>query len=116
MISLSSFSTVILLLIEPLFKFTKGPNSLLLVLVFCADYAPNTMLHAVDPLTAILASVRISVSSLTVLLIVPVIAFITSAVLPHIVTKAMHHARLEAALEVATISPLEATFAIHLVI
>ena len=74
------------------------------------------MLHAVDPLTAILASVRISVRSLTVLLIVPVIAFITSAVLPHIVAKAMHHARLEAALEVATISPLETTFAIHLVI
>ena len=49
------------------------------------------------------------------LLIISVVAFIFSAVLPHIVTKAMHNAVLELALEVAAIGPLEATLSAHLI-
>ena len=43
-------------------------------------------------------------------------AFVLTAVLPHVVAEAMHHAVLEAALEVAAIGPLESAVATHFVV
>lgn len=50
------------------------------------------------------------------LLVVSVIALVFSTILPHVVAKAVHHTILEAALEEASVSPLEAPIAAHLVI
>ena len=74
------------------------------------------MLHAIVPLAAVLAAVRVSVRALAMLLVVAVVAFVSAAVLPHVDAVAMHDAVLEGALEVAAVRPLEAAEPTHLVL
>ena len=50
------------------------------------------------------------------LLVKSIVAFVFTAILPDIVSVAVHHAILEATLEVAAIGPLEASSAAHFII
>ena len=95
--------------------FTVGPDSLLLAQRLCIDDIAHTMLHAVDPLAPILATVRVRVRPISMLFIEPIIALILTAVLPHISPVSMHHAILERPLKVSTVGPLEASIATHLI-
>ena len=102
--------------VKPLLKLSKGPDTFLFVGAFCTDDAAHAVLHAVDPFAAILASVGVCVGALTVLLVKSIVAFVFAAILPDIMPVAVHHAILEATLEVAAIGPLEASCAAHFVI
>ena len=74
------------------------------------------MLHAVDPLTAILGAVGVRVCAVTVLLIELIFTLVLTPILPDIVTIPVHHAILELALKIASVGPLEASVAAHLVV
>ena len=74
------------------------------------------MLHAVDPLTAVLAAIGISVCALPMLLIELIVTFVLSAVLPHIRPEAMHDPVLERALEVPPVGPLEGPISTHFIV
>ena len=52
---------------------------------------------------------------MTMLLIELVLAFVLTTILPHIVSVTVHHTVLELSLEVAAVSPLEATKAAHFI-
>jgi len=54
---------------EPLLKFAECPNTFFLVFTLSTNDEANTMLHAVYPLTTILTTIRIGVSSEAVLLV-----------------------------------------------
>jgi hypothetical protein len=99
-----------------LFEFTKGPDAFPFVSGLGINDAPNAVLHSVDPLTTVLAAIRVGVSAFAVLLVKSVVALIHAAVLPHIVTKTVHNSVLKRALEVTTIGPLKAAMTAHLVI
>ena len=43
--------------VKPLLELSEGPDTFLFVGAFCADDAAHAMLHAVDPLAAIFATV-----------------------------------------------------------
>mmetsp|Transcript_31300 Transcript_31300/g.38721 ORF Transcript_31300/g.38721 Transcript_31300/m.38721 type:complete len:295 (-) Transcript_31300:319-1203(-) len=102
--------------VQPLFEFAKRPDTLLFVGALCADDAANAVLHAIDPLSAILAPIRVGVRPLSMLFVKSVIAFVLAAILPDVVAVAVHDATLEATLEVAPVGPLEAASAAHLVV
>ena len=74
------------------------------------------MLHAINPLSSVLAAVRVRVGALPVLLIESVFTFVSSAVLPNIVSFTVHDTILESTLEVATISPLKCSISAHLIV
>ena len=74
------------------------------------------MLHAVNPLSTIFASIRVGVGSLTMFLVETIVAFIFASILPNIMSMAMHDTILEATLEIAAISPLEASCATHFIV
>lgn len=74
------------------------------------------MLHAVDPLAAVLAAVGVGVGTLAVLLVKLVVALVLATVLPDVVAMPVHHSVLKASLEVAPISPLEGSISTHLVV
>lgn len=74
------------------------------------------MLHSVNPLAAILTSIGVSVYTFAMLLVESVIALIFAAVLPYILTVAMHNTILEATLKISTISPLETASSTHLIV
>ena len=50
------------------------------------------------------------------LLVVAIVPFVSSTVLPHINAVAVHHSILERALEVSAVGPLKASIAAHLVL
>ena len=102
--------------VKPLFELSKGPDTFLFVSALCADDAAYAVLHAVDPLAPIFTTVWVSVGTLTVLLVKSIVAFVFTAILPDIVSVAVHYTILEAALEVAAIGPLEASCAAHFII
>ena len=103
-------------ILEPLLELTVGPDALALVGRLRIDDATDSVLHAVHPLASVLAPVRVSVGAFSMLLVKLVVSFVLAAVLPDIVTVAVHHSVLERTLEVASIGPLERTVAAHLVI
>ena len=74
------------------------------------------MLHAIVPLTPILASVGVSVGALSMLLVVAIVSFVAATVLPHVDAVPMHDSVLERSLEVAAVCPLETPVAAHLVL
>lgn len=74
------------------------------------------MLHAIVPIASIFAAIGVSVGAFSMFLVVAIMTFISATVLPHVDTMSMHHAILEGSLEVATISPLKAPVAAHLVL
>ena len=74
------------------------------------------MLHAINPFTAILATVRVGVGSRAMLFVELVAALVFAAILPNVVSITMHHSILEATLEVATIGPLETPITAHLIV
>ena len=98
-----------------MFNFAKRPDSSLLEITFRAYDTSYAVLHSIDPLAAIFAPVRVRVYSFTVLLIESVMALVFAAILPDVVTEAMHDTGLEAASEEAAIGPLEAAFAAHFI-
>ena len=100
----------------PFLQFTEFPNASFLLLLICIDYASVAVLHAIDPFTAVLTAIRISVCSLSMLLIELIVAFVLSAILPHIGPKSMHHAVLERPLEVPPVSPLEGPISTHFIV
>ena len=74
------------------------------------------MLCTVFPLSSILASIWVCICPFSVLLIHTIIAFISSAVLPHVVTVAMHDTVLEHPFEVSSVRPFEISKSTHLII
>lgn len=99
-----------------MFEFASCPDALLLVCAFSIDDKPDAMLRTIYPLASITASIRISVRSGAVLFVESIFTLVFPAVLPYVVTIAVHDSVLEAALEVSAISPLEASVTAHLVI
>ena len=97
-------------------EFAKGPDALPLIGRLRVNDTANAMLHSVFPLAPVLASIRVGVHALTMLLIESIVTFVPAPVLPDIVAIAVHDASLELPLEVATISPLEATVSTHFVV
>ena len=89
--------------LQPLFELAESPDAFLLIGRLGINDAADAMLHAIDPLAAVLATVRVGVHALAVLLIKLVVPLILPAVLPHIIAIPVHHAVLEAALKVAAI-------------
>ena len=108
--------SLILIRVQPLLEFAEGPNTFLFVRALCADDAAHTVLHAVDPLAAVLASVRVCIRALSMLFVESIVAFVFATILPDVVTVAMHDSILEAALEVAAIRPLEAPSSAHFIV
>ena len=105
-----------LILITPLFKFSELPNAFFLLLLFCINYAPEAVLHAINPFATVLTAIRIRVSALTMLLIVLIVALVLSTILPYVGTKSMHYSVLERSLEVAPIGPLECSISTHFIV
>ena len=52
---------------------------------------------------------------MAMLLVVVIFTFVLSAILPDVVTEAVHDTLLEGALEITTISPLEAALSTHFI-
>ena len=103
-------------LIGPLFEFSELPNASLLLILLSVNYASVSVLHAVHPFATVLATVGISVGALSVLFVELVVTFVLPTILPYVGTKSMHNSILEGALEVAAVSPLEASVATHLIV
>ena len=113
---LASLLCLHILVLDPVLELSLDPFSLPLVRVFGVDDPAYTMLHAIVPLTPILASVGVSVGALSVLLVVAIVSFVAATVLPHVDAVSMHDTVLERSLEVTTICPLETPVAAHLVL
>ena len=73
------------------------------------------MLKSVNPLSTILATVWVSVSTLAVFLIKTVISFISSAILPCINTYAVHNTTFKLSLKISSIGPFEDSLAWHFI-
>lgn len=97
-------------------EFALGPLALPLVRILSIYDPTDSVLHAIVPIAPILAAIRVSVGTLTMLLVVAIVPFIAATVLPDVNAMAMHDTVLEGALEVATIGPLEAAIAAHFVL
>ena len=109
-------SSLCLIILDPVLKFAALPLPLAFVRVLCIDDPANTMLHSVVPVATVLATIGVCVGALTMLLVVAVVAFVTTTILPYIYSMAVHDTVLERSLEVATVSPLKAPVAAHLVL
>ena len=105
-----------LLRLQPLLELAEGPDAPALVGRLGVDDASHTVLHAVDPLALVLATIRVGVRALTMLLVESIVALILAAILPDVVAESVHDAVLEGSLEVASIGPLEGAKAAHLVV
>lgn len=101
---------------SPFFELTKLPGSFLFILLFSINNATEAVLHAVYPLTAVLATIGVSVGSLSMFFVELIVAFIFAPILPDIAAKSVHDSVLEGALKVSAIGPLETPVATHLVI
>ena len=101
---------------KPLFELAVGPDAFALACAVRIYDEADSMLHAVDPLAAVLASVRVSIRALTMLFVESIVAFVLATILPDVVTVAVHNSILEAALEVAAIRPLEAPSSAHFIV
>jgi len=100
---------------EPLLQFAECPNALALICAFGVDDASNAVLHAVNPLAAILAPVGVGVGSFSVLLVESVVTFVLATILPHVVAETVHYSVLKRTLEVAAVGPLESAETRHFV-
>ena len=96
-------SVILLINCDPSLQLSKGPEAFAFISGVSVDNTAHAMLHAFFPLTLVLTSIRISVSSFTVLLIESVIPFVFATVLPHVVSIAVHHTALEHSFEVAAV-------------
>jgi len=73
------------------------------------------MLEPIHPFPVIFAAVTVGVNPFSMLFVEAIKAFIATAVLPSVNSVAVHDSRLKFALKVTTISPLENSFARHLI-
>ena len=74
------------------------------------------MLHAFFPVSSVFTSVRVSVGTLSMFFVKPVISFILAAVLPNVVSISVHYTVLKHAFKISPIRPLKCAKSTHLII
>ena len=97
-------------------ELTFFPDALLLNSLISVNYHPYAVLKPIEPGPRICASIRVRVSTLAVLFIKLVKAFVLATIEPSVDTEAVHNATIELSVEISPVLPLESSVSIHFIV
>jgi len=104
------------ILLQPLFKFPLLPKSISLLISCCIYHTTLSMLNTVLPLTTVFTSIRISIYTHAMFLVLFIQTFVFSSILPSVYTFSMHHSILKFTFELTSINPLKLTKSAHFIL